>query len=81
MKDVYWLNRVTTQAFNQRRKTLRNALSTLFSAEKLTELGIDLNARAENLSLSDYARLANWLCDNPPELASMEIEDIDNDEE
>ena len=28
VKDIYWLNRVTTQAFNQRRKTLRNALST-----------------------------------------------------
>lgn len=66
VKDIYWLNRVTTQAFNQRRKTLRNALSTLFSAEQLTALNIDLNARAENLSLSDYTRLANWLCDNPP---------------
>ncbi|PJG82940.1 16S rRNA (adenine(1518)-N(6)/adenine(1519)-N(6))-dimethyltransferase RsmA [Caviibacterium pharyngocola] len=66
VKDLYWLNRVTTQAFNQRRKTLRNALSTLFSAENLTALGIDLNARAENLSIADYARLANWLADNPP---------------
>ncbi|MFU2058280.1 16S rRNA (adenine(1518)-N(6)/adenine(1519)-N(6))-dimethyltransferase RsmA [Avibacterium volantium] len=65
VKDLYWLNRVCTQAFNQRRKTLRNALSTLFSAENLTALGIDLNARAENLSIADYARLANWLCDNP----------------
>lgn len=66
VKDLYWLNRVCTQAFNQRRKTLRNALSTLFSAEQLTALSIDLNARAENLSIADYARLANWLADNPP---------------
>ena len=66
VKDLYWLNRVCSQAFNQRRKTLRNALSTLFSAENLTALGIDLNARAENLSIADYARLANWLADNPP---------------
>lgn len=65
VKDLYWLNRVCTQAFNQRRKTLRNALSTLFSPENLTALGIDLNARAENLSIADYVRLANWLCDNP----------------
>lgn len=80
VKDVYWLNRVTTHAFNQRRKTLRNALSTLFSAEQLEQLGIDLNARAENLSLADYARLANWLCDNPP--AQVEVqEDFDFDEE
>ncbi len=77
VKDIYWLNRVTTQAFNQRRKTLRNALSTLFSAEQLEALGVDLNARAENLSLADYARLANWLCDNPPEQPNNEIEFID----
>ena len=63
---LYWLNRVCSQAFKQRRKTLRNALSTLFSAEDLTALGIDLNARAENLAIVDYARLANWLADNPP---------------
>ena len=66
VKDLYWLNRVCSQAFNQRRKTLRNALSTLFSPENLTALGIDLNARAENLDIADYARLANWLADNPP---------------
>ncbi|QIM64918.1 16S rRNA (adenine(1518)-N(6)/adenine(1519)-N(6))-dimethyltransferase RsmA [Frederiksenia canicola] len=76
VKDVYWLNRVTTHAFNQRRKTLRNALSTLFSAEQLEALGIDLNARAENLALADYAKLANWLCDNPPEMEKTEIEDL-----
>ena len=66
VKDLYWLNRVTAQAFNQRRKTLRNALSTLISPENLNALSIDLNARAENLSIADYARLADWLADNPP---------------
>ncbi|WP_101774456.1 16S rRNA (adenine(1518)-N(6)/adenine(1519)-N(6))-dimethyltransferase RsmA [Pasteurella oralis] len=66
VKDLYWLNRVCSQAFNQRRKTLRNALSTLFTPEQLSELNIDLTARAENLSIADYARLANWLADNPP---------------
>ncbi|ABR74105.1 16S rRNA (adenine(1518)-N(6)/adenine(1519)-N(6))-dimethyltransferase [Actinobacillus succinogenes] len=65
-KDLYWLNRVTSQAFNQRRKTLRNALSTLFSPENLTALGVDLTARAENLTIADYVRLADWLYDNPP---------------
>ena len=38
-----------------------------FHPENLTALGIDLNARAENLAIADYARLANWLADNPPE--------------
>ncbi|HHW7567202.1 TPA: 16S rRNA (adenine(1518)-N(6)/adenine(1519)-N(6))-dimethyltransferase RsmA [Mannheimia haemolytica] len=77
-KDVYWLNRVTTQAFNQRRKTLRNALSTLFSAEQLEDLGVDLTARAENLTIADYVRLANWLHDNPPTIDTTE-ELVDED--
>lgn len=77
VKDTYWLNRVTTQAFNQRRKTLRNALSTLFTAEQLTALNIDLNARAENLGLADYAHLANWLCDNPPQEVNETVFDED----
>ncbi|OBW99267.1 16S rRNA (adenine(1518)-N(6)/adenine(1519)-N(6))-dimethyltransferase RsmA [Gallibacterium genomosp. 1] len=66
VKDLYWLNRVCTQAFNQRRKTLRNSLMDLFTAEQLTELGIKLTDRAENLTIADYTRLANWLADNPP---------------
>ena len=74
VKDLYWLNRVTAQAFNQRRKTLRNALSTLISPENLTALSIDLNGRAENLSIADYARLADWLADNPP--ADVNRDDI-----
>ncbi|AKD38731.1 16S ribosomal RNA methyltransferase KsgA/Dim1 family protein [Pasteurella multocida subsp. multocida OH4807] len=80
VKDLYWLNRVCSQAFNQRRKTLRNALSTLFTAEQLTELGIDLTARAENLSIADYARLANWLADNPPADVNKDeiIENLDD---
>ena len=79
VKDLYWLNRITAQAFNQRRKTLRNALSTLFNAEQLTELGIDLNARAENLAIADYARLANWLADNPPQEAEpLNLKDFED---
>ena len=66
VKDLYWLNRVCTQAFNQRRKTLRNSLMDLFTAEQLVELEIKLADRAENLTIADYARLANWLADNPP---------------
>ncbi len=38
----------------------------LFTAEQLVELEIKLTDRAENLTIADYARLANWLADNPP---------------
>ena len=41
VKDVRVLSRITTEAFNQRRKTVRNSLGNLFSVEVLTELGVD----------------------------------------
>ncbi len=77
VKDLYWLNRVCTQAFNQRRKTIRNSLMDLFTAEQLTALNINLTDRAENLSIADYARLANWLADNPPQTSSDNLEDLE----
>ncbi|QLB13692.1 dimethyladenosine transferase [Bisgaardia hudsonensis] len=76
VKDLYWLNRVCSQAFNQRRKTLRNALSSLFTSEQLVDLGINLMDRAENLTIADYARLANWLFDNPPVENQQVTDDI-----
>lgn len=54
-------SRIVTEAFTQRRKTIRNSMGHLFSAEQLTELGFDLNLRAENLSVDQYCQLANWL--------------------
>ncbi|MNC73741.1 Ribosomal RNA small subunit methyltransferase A [compost metagenome] len=59
--DVRMLSRVTTQAFNQRRKTIRNSLGDLFTPEQLTELGVDPTLRAENISVAQYCKLANWL--------------------
>jgi 16S rRNA (adenine1518-N6/adenine1519-N6)-dimethyltransferase len=49
----YWV--LVKTAFNQRRKTLRNAVKSLFSAEVLKD---DIfNKRAENLSIHDFAAL------------------------
>ncbi len=53
------LGKVVTTAFSQRRKTLRNALKSLFDEAGLREAGIDPAARAETLSLEQYAQLAN----------------------
>ncbi len=39
VKDVRVLSRITTEAFNQRRKTIRNSLGNLFSVEVLTGMG------------------------------------------
>lgn len=58
------LNTVCLEAFNQRRKTLRNSLSNLLTSEEMAEIGIDATKRAENLSLSQFIDIANWIYDN-----------------
>ena len=50
---------VVTQAFSQRRKTLRNTLKNLISEEQLKAMGIDPKARAETLSLEAFALLSH----------------------
>jgi 16S rRNA (adenine1518-N6/adenine1519-N6)-dimethyltransferase len=61
VKNVATLNRVVTQSFSQRRKTLRNSLKKLISEDEFKTLSIDSSKRAEMLSLSDFARLSNLL--------------------
>ncbi|KAA9002653.1 16S rRNA (adenine(1518)-N(6)/adenine(1519)-N(6))-dimethyltransferase RsmA [Affinibrenneria salicis] len=65
VSDLRLLSQLTTEAFNQRRKTLRNSLGHRFTPEQLTELGIDPARRAENVSVEQYCRLANWLSAHP----------------
>lgn len=55
------LNRVCLEAFNQRRKTLRNSLSNLVTVEELEQLNIDPSLRAENLSLDQFIAVANYV--------------------
>lgn len=59
VNDIKVLSRLTTEAFNQRRKTIRNSLSNMFTIEQLNELNIDPNLRAENLTVQQYCLLAN----------------------
>ncbi len=65
VKDLRVLSRITTEAFNKRRKTIRNSLGHLFSADVLAELGVDATLRAENISVEQYCKLANYLAENP----------------
>ena len=55
--DYKQFNQLVTQAFSQRRKTIRNSLKELVSESAMLALGIDPNARAEALSLDDFACL------------------------
>jgi 16S rRNA (adenine1518-N6/adenine1519-N6)-dimethyltransferase len=61
LKELVRLEQVVAAAFAQRRKTLRNNLKGLLSAETLQENGIDPGRRAETLSLQEFAILANLL--------------------
>jgi len=52
------LERVTQAAFGQRRKMLRQSLKPLLGEDAIRAAGIDPTARAENLSVADFAALA-----------------------
>ena len=59
------LNKVLIQAFSQRRKTLRNSLKKLISEDNLSQLSINPKARAEEINLESFARLATFIHYNP----------------
>ncbi len=50
---------IVAAAFNQRRKTLRNAVSKLLTEDDIRAAGVDPTARAESLDVAAFARLAN----------------------
>jgi 16S rRNA (adenine1518-N6/adenine1519-N6)-dimethyltransferase len=64
-QDEQILFRLIRQAFSQRRKMLVNSLAEMVPKEMglmlLTNEGIPLKSRAEDLSIEDYVRLANRL--------------------
>ena len=57
-EKLFW--QVVKAGFNQRRKTLRNALSSLINKEKLPETEM-LDLRAERLSVADFVMLTNLI--------------------
>jgi 16S rRNA (adenine1518-N6/adenine1519-N6)-dimethyltransferase len=61
--DVAALEKVTAAAFGQRRKMLRSALRQIVpdSEGVLERIGIDPKARAEELAIGDFCRIANAL--------------------
>ncbi len=65
VSDEGFLFSLIQTAFSQRRKKITNALEKIASkgnlTEALKELGLSPHARAENLSLEDFVRLANRL--------------------
>ncbi len=65
VKDPAMFTAVVRDAFGQRRKTLRNALSKLCDAAAIEAVGVRPDARAEQIEVADFVRLANSLAAAP----------------
>ena len=67
--DEKLLSDVVLAAFGQRRKTLRNTLKYILNDAGFQHLGIDSQLRAENLHVSDFVAITNYLTNNPSQSA------------
>ncbi|BAP58787.1 16S rRNA (adenine(1518)-N(6)/adenine(1519)-N(6))-dimethyltransferase RsmA [Candidatus Tachikawaea gelatinosa] len=63
-EDIFFLKKILTDAFNQRRKTIKNSLNKIFNVKKLETIGINCNLRAENLSVQQYFEITNFYLKN-----------------
>jgi len=63
IQDERALSTLVATAFNQRRKTLRNALKKLVTDADIVAAGIDPGLRPEQVGIEAYIRLANRLPD------------------
>ena len=61
VRDEELFGQIVTAAFGQRRKTIRNTLRNYLAAEDFEKLGIDPGLRAENLSVAEFARIADCI--------------------
>lgn len=52
---------IVRAAFGQRRKTLRNTLRNYLNEDDFEKLGVDAQLRAENLAVTEFANVANYL--------------------
>ena len=64
-KDLKCLQRVCTQAFSKRRKTIRNSLKGVITDEQLQQLAISPELRPEQITMAQYVAIANLVSDNP----------------
>ena len=66
VNDEVLFAKVVTQAFSQRRKTIRNTLKPYMTGDEISALEIDPSLRAEVLSLETFARITNYISENQP---------------
>lgn len=61
VKNEVLFAQIVAAAFGQRRKTLRNTLRSFLNEAEFERLGIDPQLRAENLSVDEFAKIAEYL--------------------
>ncbi len=66
IKDTVLFENLVRDAFGQRRKTIRNAMQAICTGEDIEAVGLRPDARAEQLPVSDFIKLANFLASKPP---------------
>ena len=60
-RDEAVFSSIVARAFAQRRKTLRNTLKGVIAADEFARLNIDPGARAQELAVADFVRIADAL--------------------
>ncbi len=63
--DPALFERLVRDAFGQRRKTLRNAVQAVCSAEQISASGLRPDLRAEQVAVAEFINLSNYLSANP----------------
>lgn len=61
VNNIEQFARIVKEAFSQRRKTIRNTLKSFISENDFEKIGINPQLRAENLSVSDFVKISNYL--------------------
>ena len=59
--NINQFGKIVKEAFSQRRKTIRNTLKSLINENDFEKIGINPQLRAENLSVSDFVKISNYL--------------------
>lgn len=61
VKNETLFSQIVAAAFGQRRKTLRNTLRSFIDEAEFGQLGINPQLRAENLSVAEFAKIAEYV--------------------
>ena len=59
--NIDQFGKIVKEAFSQRRKTIRNSLKNFMNANDFENIDINPQLRAENLSVSDFVKISNYL--------------------